>query len=227
MLFFDLTPYMFASEWHDFSVENKNIRIERNFNKALTEAITCLLYLEYDNSNRVGKLETVTTDFWKMYTTQISRILNYVKLFIGVFPSDLSPHSITRPGTVIVNTDAHTQTGSHWLAIRQESRFSEAFYFDSYGLSPFVPVIQSFLRRNPTVLNYNQVQLQGPTSTVCGQYCSLFALYTDRGYAGRQFVYLFTPGPNADHQVERLFASEFGVLPRTKRGLCCSNRYKK
>jgi len=83
------------------------------------------------------------------------------------------PHSITRPGTIIVNTDAHTQTGSHWLAIRLEPRSSSAFYFDSYGLSPNVLDIQTFLRRNCTVLNYNTVQLQGSTSTVCKQYCCL------------------------------------------------------
>ena len=89
------------------------------------------------------------------------------------------PHSITRPGTIIVNTDAHTQTGSHRLAIRLEPRSSSAFYFDSYGLSPNVLDIQTFLRRNCTVLNYT-IQLQGPMSTVCGQYCCMFALYTDR-----------------------------------------------
>jgi hypothetical protein len=161
-----------------------------------------------------------------MYTNQISCTLSNVQSFLGVFPADLLPNSITGPGTVIVNTDAHTQTGTHWLAIRLEPRSSSAFYFDSYGLSPFVQDIQSFLRRNCTVLNYNTIQLQGPLSTVCGQYCCLFALFMDRGYTGPQFTGLFTPGPHADLQVERLFASEFGegALPHG-RGLCCSRRY--
>jgi hypothetical protein len=63
MLLFDLTPDMAASEGHASPAENGNIRIECNFGKALTEAITCLLYLEYDNSVRIDKLRTVTTDF--------------------------------------------------------------------------------------------------------------------------------------------------------------------
>jgi len=136
-----------------------------------------------------------------MSTNQISCILSDVRSFLGVFPSDRLPQSITRPSTIIVNTDVHTQTGSHWLAIRLEPRSSSGFYFDSYGLSPDVLDIQTFLRRNCTVLNYNTVQLQEPTSTVCGQYCSLFALYTDRDYTGRQFVGLFHPR-HADLQEE-------------------------
>jgi len=135
------------------------------------------------------------------------------------------PYSVTQPSTVIVNTDAHTQSGSHWLAIRLEPRSSTAFYFDSYGQSPHIHDIQSFLRRNCTVLNYNNTQLQGPTSTVCGKYCCLFALYMDRGYTGKQFVGLFTPG-RADQQVENFF-QEFGSLRGVPRGgQCCTSRYK-
>ena len=101
----------------------------------------------------------------KMDTVQITCTLKNVKSFLGVFPSDLLPHSITQPSTVIVNTDTHTQTGSHWLAIRLEPRASTAFYFDSYGLSPHIHDIQSFLRRNCTVLNYNN------TTSRTSEYC--------------------------------------------------------
>jgi len=162
-----------------------------------------------------------------MDTVQISCTLNNVKSFLGAFPSDILPHSITQPSTVIINTDAHTQSGSHWLAIRLEPRSSTSSYFDSYGLSPHIHDIQSFLRRNCTVLNYNNPQLQGPLSTVCGKYCCLLALYTDRGYTGQQFVGLFTPG-SADQQVENLFAKEFGSLRGVPRGgQCCTSRYKR
>ena len=146
-----------------------------------------------------------------MDTIQISCTLKNIKSVLGAFPSDILPHSITQPSTVIVNTDAHTQSGSNWLAIRLEPRSSTAFYFDSYGQSPRIHDIQSFLRRNSTVLNYNNAQHQGPLSTVCGKYCCLFAPYTDRRYTSQQFVGLFTPG-SADQQVENLFAKEFGSL---------------
>jgi hypothetical protein len=131
-----------------------------------------------------------------MDTLQISCTLNNVKSFLGAFPSDMLPHSITQPDTIIVNTDAHTQSGTHWLAIRLEPRSSNAFYFDSYGLSPYVPDIQSFLRRNCTVLNYNNTQLQGPISIICGEHCCLFAQYMDKVYTDKQFIGLYFSKPN-------------------------------
>ena len=118
-----------------------------------------------------------------MDTRQIIFCLMYVISFLGVFPSDLLPrHSIARSGTVIVNTDPLTESDSHWLAIHFQSRSLCSYYFDSYGLRPFIPSIDSFIRRNSIVWDYNSVQLQGHTSTVCGKYCCLFALYMDRGY---------------------------------------------
>jgi hypothetical protein len=63
MLLLDLTPDLTASEGYTSPVESGNIRIELTFKEALKEAITCLLYLEYDNSVRVDSSRTVTTDF--------------------------------------------------------------------------------------------------------------------------------------------------------------------
>ena len=74
------------------------------------------------------------------------------KIVLGLFPSDLLPHSITQPSTVIVNTVTHTQAGSHWLAIRLELRSSTTLYFDAYGMSPHT--------RHTVIL---QTQLYGPT----------------------------------------------------------------
>jgi len=49
MLLFGLTPDRRASEGHMSLPENGNIRLELKFNKPLPEAITCLMYLEFDN----------------------------------------------------------------------------------------------------------------------------------------------------------------------------------
>jgi hypothetical protein len=88
--------------------------------------------------------------------------------FIGVFASEMLPnYPIARSGTLIVNTDPHTESGSHWLAIHIQSRSSRLYYFDSYGLPAYIPAIQSFINRNCTVWDYNSVQLQGSTTTVC------------------------------------------------------------
>ena len=63
MLHFGLSPVRGASKGHNSHPENCNVRIELKFNKPLPEAITCLLYLEYDNSVHVDFSRNVTTDF--------------------------------------------------------------------------------------------------------------------------------------------------------------------
>jgi hypothetical protein len=75
----------------------------------------------------------------------------------------------------------------------------------------------AFIRLNCATWDYNNRQLQGSTSDVCGKYCCLFALYADRRYASQQFVSMFVVC-NADRQVEQLFAAEFGAeLPKSRR----------
>jgi len=63
MLLFDLTPDRGASEGHTLHPDNGNIRVELKFAKPLPEAITCIFYLEYDNSVRIDTSRTVSTDF--------------------------------------------------------------------------------------------------------------------------------------------------------------------
>jgi hypothetical protein len=63
MLLFDLTPDHGAAEGHTSHPDSGHIRIEAQFKKALPDAVTCLLYLEYDNCFRVDEKRIVTTDF--------------------------------------------------------------------------------------------------------------------------------------------------------------------
>jgi len=63
LILFDPTPDGVASEGRTSHPENGNIRVELKFNKPLPEAITFLLYLEYDNSALVGFSRNVTTEF--------------------------------------------------------------------------------------------------------------------------------------------------------------------
>jgi hypothetical protein len=63
MLLFDLTPDRGASEGHASHPDSGNIRIEIKFAIPLPDAVTCLLYLEYDNCIRVDSSRTVTTDY--------------------------------------------------------------------------------------------------------------------------------------------------------------------
>ena len=132
--------------------------------------------------------------------------------FWGVSPPiSCQPIARSNGGTVIINADPHSESGSHRLAVHFIHKSSSAYYFDSYGLLPLVPDIQNFKRCNRTVWDYNGRQLQGLTSNVCCKYCCLFALYTDMGNTPNQFVGLFEDGAAvADRQIDRTFAYEFG-----------------
>ena len=155
-----------------------------------------------------------------MDTVQIQCTLRDVGPFLDVFASNL-PHSITKTFTVIVIADPHAEGGSHWLPVHFRPKSSRTYYFDSYGIVPFVPDILEFIRRNYTTWDLNRRQFQGLTSYVCGKYCSLFALYMDRGYIPQQFVALFDVC-NADRQVEGIFTAEFGgEMPHGGLGQCC------
>ena len=118
-------------------------------------------------------------------------------------------------------SDPNTEYGSHWLAIHFESKSHPSYYFDFYGLPLYIPAIQSFTRRNCSLWDYNSVQLQGPTSTVCGKYCCFFALYLGRGYSPKQFVGLLARA-TADKLVSEMFDWEFGPLRNISRGWQCS-----
>jgi hypothetical protein len=63
MIVYDLTPDLAASEGHASPYIGGDIRLDLKFAKALPEAVTCLLYLEYDNSVRINLARNVTTDF--------------------------------------------------------------------------------------------------------------------------------------------------------------------
>ena len=91
-----------------------------------------------------------------MHTVQILCTLRNVKCFLGVFPSDILPNSITRAGTVIIIADPHTEKGSHLLAIHFVAKASSAYYFDSYGISPIIPAIQAFIKPNCNFCVYNR-----------------------------------------------------------------------
>jgi hypothetical protein len=224
-----LTPELAASEGHTSNPDNGYIPIELQFSKALAESITCPLYLEYENSVLIDifkSLDRFLILITLMDTVQIICILRNVRSFLGVYPSDLLPYSIKQAGTVIINTDPHTQK-SH-IGLRFISNPDPPVDIISIHTAspPFIPTIQSFLRRNCTVWDYNTVQLQVLRSTICGHNCCLFALYMDRGITPKQFVGLFI-SDIADRQITELFASEFGSLSQLPRGgQCCTGLYK-
>jgi len=63
MLLFDLTPDRSASEGHTSYPHSGNIGVEKKFSKLLPEPITCIFYLEFDNSVSIDYARKISTDF--------------------------------------------------------------------------------------------------------------------------------------------------------------------
>ena len=87
---------------------------------------------------------------------------------------------------------------------------------------PFDPKILSFIKRNAAFWSYNSIPLQGPFTNVCGQYCCLFARYTDKRIPPAEFAKLFPADGSADKRALEMFREHFGPVCGTPRGgQCC------
>jgi hypothetical protein len=63
MLVVDLTPDLAASGAHTSHLPQGNIQIDLRFAEALPDPVTCLMYLDFDNSVQINALKQVFTDF--------------------------------------------------------------------------------------------------------------------------------------------------------------------
>jgi hypothetical protein len=80
---------------------------------------------------------------------------------------------------LVVNLDASYLPGSHWVALCiPANKKNIAEYFDSYGKKP-KKIIRDYLGGN--YINQKR-ELQGLTSTICGQWCIYYIWERCRGY---------------------------------------------
>ena len=112
-------------------------------------------------------------------------------IFEGVFAADTLPRFLSkRPALLIFNVDRITQKGSHWQAAHIDKDGNGQF-FDSYGMSPFVPAHKRFMDRVCKTWTHNPIQLQALDSAVCGHYCLLYLIFKAHGYSLEQMINMF------------------------------------
>ena len=127
-----------------------------------------------------------------MNTYQIEKALSRLSgKTVGVFAADRIPLSLGFPSSIVVNTQEHWKAGEHWIAI-YINKNGYGFYFDSYGLPPYVSYHADRIKKNCTRYDWNQVQLQGYDIKVCGQYCIVFLYYMQKGKSIKSFNKLFS-----------------------------------
>lgn len=125
-----------------------------------------------------------------MDTIELSNILALdrvtARVFRGVYPLDYINKTSFRSGVYICNTQPSTKKGEHWVAV-WISRNRRGYYFDSFGLPPVLPELITFLGKC-TSWSYNKRPLQHPGTSVCGQYCVLFARFCALGKIKGMFM---------------------------------------
>jgi hypothetical protein len=141
-----------------------------------------------------------------MWSTEIQDKMNKFPDFLGVFSRDTLPKQFKLPMGLIVNTDASTQFGQHWVAIYiDENAFGE--YFDSVGLPPFREEFLKFLYCHCDEHVFNNVQIQCPDCITCGEYCCAYLAARFNGLDFPNFINLFTPNTyNNDKLIRHYFS---------------------
>ena len=139
------------------------------------------------------------------------------EIFLGVFPRDKLPTSVSVSSCLIANTDTLGSPGKHWVAMYKEGNRFE--FFDSYGRKAFP---NNFISTN--VYEYNSKVLQNPLSAVCGEYCLYYLYYRSRGESLDSIVgKLLSSSEDADTIVRDFVEQRFG-LETVKGEMCCIPR---
>lgn len=140
----------------------------------------------------------------------LSRDPHTSKYFVGVFPSDKIPRITEFPAALVINTDKHTEEGSHWLAIFIVNHQTLEF-FDSYGFPPdkYGEDITRFVTRYSRI-KWNKICLQSLTSNVCGPFCIYFLLKRCKGL-DMYFIVCNLAGKKNDFRMYQFVKKMYGV----------------
>ena len=121
-----------------------------------------------------------------MLEDNIEYVLQNVKHFLGCFPSDsLPPFPTTFPKSMIINTQASTQTGEHWVALVLTE--TQCHYFDSFA-QPIQPNIRLYLQPYYDSICRSRTQIQDVTSNYCGAYSVSFVLHVRDDVSHNNFI---------------------------------------
>lgn len=133
------------------------------------------------------------------------------KYFYGVFPSDKLPKIVPKPCLIIVNNSTSKEKGEHWTCFYMSENSSKNYYFDSFGMKPFMPSYQLFLKTNCKSYMKNVKRLQSSFSSVCGEYCLVFLLSCCKGLSMNAFLNQFSADnfDKNDMKISKLYKQHY------------------
>lgn len=122
------------------------------------------------------------------------------------FPSKLNG---SEPTSFIINLSNSNEQGSHFVCIYLTKYSIE--YMDSYGLAPFLPRIQSFIKKHQMKRKYiyNNKCIQSMNSYFCGFYCIGFLLSKDLKMSMKEFQKMFVNLEQNDQTLISFITTKF------------------
>jgi hypothetical protein len=113
---------------------------------------------------------------------QLNRSANRLRIpfFRGVFMRDALPRKPRYNESAIVNLDASSGPGTHWVAYAK--RGNRAIYFDGFGNLRPPRELERYLGKDIKLL-YNRRSHQTFDQSICGQLCLRFLWDFERGDA--------------------------------------------
>ena len=131
-----------------------------------------------------------------MNSLEIDHILSSLEetknAFLGVFPCDKLPNLSETPLTfcIVVNLSTHDEKGSHWCIFYRHEQNDIIYYFDSFGMPPYINELIDFIHGKK--FWYSVKTVQHPLSQLCGFYVIAFAIAMCNGLYFADFLKLFT-----------------------------------
>ena len=139
-------------------------------------------------------------------------------LLEGVFPRDEFIKKLENGrgyGLYVFNTHDSSKSGEHWVAARYTRDTIDLF--DSFGRNPrhflndvWEKAVKLVKEKN---VNWNDRQVQGITSSTCGDYCVLFGLLLARGWEMKEIVDKILNIKDTelrDHAIRRFIINRYG-----------------
>lgn len=123
--------------------------------------------------------------------------------FLGVFPCDKLPRTLSWPSSLIANTQPSNDAGEHWVAIFINKE-GYADYFCSYGVPPQFE-FRDFLNLFSCSFRYSKKRIQSNLSTTCGQYSVFFLHARANGLPLHKFLDLFTKNVEENDEIVTMY----------------------
>lgn len=106
-----------------------------------------------------------------LYGSEIEQIMKNQPNFMGVYAKNqLEKIKPKKNMSLIFNLNNSNQSGSHWVAILNDSKMPYCEFFDSFGIRPPKNAIK-FMQKTNKPIQYNNTKLQKNNSILCGFFC--------------------------------------------------------